>query len=93
MRAMDVELPDEWFTAPETFMHKDYEAKKAMIAALRKPFTLAMAMEEINRYADSEFRYADRSDDAAVDKMLRDVRLRERAGREMEAMKAKGAWG
>lgn len=92
MRAMDVELPDEWFATPEPFLHKDYEAKKAMIAALRKPFTVAMAMEEINRYADSEFRYADRSDDAAVQKLLRDARLRERAAREMEAMKAKGVW-
>lgn len=92
MRAMDVELPDEWFATPEPFLQKDYEAKKAMIAELRKPFTVEMAMEEINRYADSEFRYADRSDDAAVQKLLRDARLRERAGREMEAMKAKGTW-
>ena len=92
MRAMDIELPDEWFARPETFMAKDYEAKKAMIAELRKPFTLDIVMEEINRYADSEFRYSDRSDDAAVTKMLRDARLRERAAREMEEMKAKGTW-
>jgi hypothetical protein len=49
-------------------------------------------MQEINRYADSEFRYSDKSDDAAVTKMLRDVRLRERATREMEELKAKGLW-
>ena len=92
MRSMDVELPDEWFEKPEAFTARDYETKKAMIAELRKPFTLEIAMEEINRYADSEFRYSDRSDDAAVQKMLRDARLRERAAREMEDMKRKGLW-
>ncbi|ESY77212.1 hypothetical protein X740_24965 [Mesorhizobium sp. LNHC221B00] len=49
-------------------------------------------MQEINRYADSEFRYSDKSDDAAVEKLLRDARLRERAAREMEEMKKKGNW-
>lgn len=92
MRSMDVELPDEWFASREPFLAKDYETKKAMIAELRKPFTMQIVMEEINRYADSEFRYSDRSDDAAVQKMIRDARLRERALREIEAMKAKGMW-
>jgi hypothetical protein len=92
MRAMDIELPDDWFEKPETFMHKGYDDKKAMIEELRGPFSMAMVMQEINRYADSEFRYSDRSDDAAVDRMLRDARLRERAAREMEEMKNKGTW-
>jgi hypothetical protein len=93
MRAMDVELPDEWFEKPETFMHKSYDDKKAMIEELRKPFTMEMVLQETNRYADSEFRYADKSDDAAVEKMIRDARLRERAVREVETLKAKGQWG
>lgn len=92
MRALDIELPDAWFESPDAFTAKDYETKKAMIAELRKPFTMEMAIEEINRYADSEFRYADRSDDATVQKMLRDARLRERAGREMESLKREGKW-
>jgi hypothetical protein len=92
MRAMDIELPDEWFAAPEAFMHKGYDDKKAMISELRRPFTMDVVMQEINRYADSEFRYADKSDDAAVQKLLRDARLRERAAKEMEALKAKGKW-
>lgn len=92
MRAMDIELPDDWFEKPETFMHKTYDDKKAMIEELRGPFSLDIVMQEINRYADSEFRYADKSDDAAVQKLLRDARLRERAGREMEALKQKGLW-
>ncbi|PBB24928.1 MULTISPECIES: ATP-binding protein [unclassified Mesorhizobium] len=92
MRAMDIELPDDWFEKPEAFMHKGYDEKKAMIEELRGPFSLDIVMQEINRYADSEFRYSDKSDDAAVEKLLRDARLRERAAREMEEMKKKGMW-
>jgi len=92
MRAMDIELPDDWFEKPETFMHKPYDDKKAMIEELRGPFSMDMVMQEINRYADSEFRYADKSDDAAVEKLLRDARLRERAAGEMEELKKQGLW-
>ena len=61
MRAMDIELPDEWFETPDAFMHKPYDDKKAMIEELRGPFTIEMVLQEINRYADSEFRYTDKS--------------------------------
>jgi hypothetical protein len=37
MRAMDIDLPDEWFETPEAFMHKSYDEKVAMISELRKP--------------------------------------------------------
>ena len=81
VRAMDFELPDEWMENPELFLFKDYEGKKAMIGDLSKPITLDMIMQEINRYADSEFRYADKSDEAAIDDMVRDF------GRSEEAKK------
>ncbi|MBX3598125.1 MAG: ATP-binding protein [Rhizobiaceae bacterium] len=92
MRAMDIELPDEWFETPEAFMRKTYDEKKAMIEELRGPFNMEMVMQEINRYADSEFRYSDRADDSAVQKLVRDTRLRERAVREIEELKKKGLW-
>lgn len=92
MRAMDIELPDEWFEKPEAFVHKGYDEKKAMIEEMRRPFSLDMVMQEINRYADSEFRYSDKSDDSAVEKLLRDARLRERAAREMAELQKKGLW-
>ena len=92
MRAMDIELPDEWFETREAFIGKSYDEKKAMIEELRRPFTMDMVMQEINRYADSEFRYSDRSDDVDVTKIIRDARLRERAIREIEEAKAKGSW-
>jgi ATPase family associated with various cellular activities (AAA) len=92
MRAMDIELPDDWFAKPETFMHKSYDEKKAMVEELRGPFSMAMVMQEINRYADSEFRYSDKSDDAAVAKMVREAKLRERAAKEVAELQKKGLW-
>jgi len=72
VRAMDFELPDEWMEKPDLFLFKDYETKKNMIAELSVPITVDMVMQEINRYADSEFRYADKSDEIAIDNMVRD---------------------
>lgn len=92
MRAMDVELPDEWFEAPENFVHKPYDEKRDMIAELRSPFTMDMVMQEINRYADSEFRYTDKSDNAAVEEIIRRERQREKAIGEIEGMKKDGRW-
>ncbi|MCB1332678.1 MAG: AAA family ATPase [Roseivivax sp.] len=81
VRAMDFELPDAWMEQPELFLFKDYDTKKAMIEELRRPITIEMVIQEINRYADSEFRYADKSDEVAIDAMVRDF------GRQEEAKK------
>ncbi|MEO0378724.1 MAG: ATP-binding protein [Pseudomonadota bacterium] len=81
VRAMDFELPDEWMENPELFLVKGYDEKKAMISDLRVPITVEMVVQEINRYADSEFRYADKSDEVAVEAMVRDF------GRQEEAKK------
>ena len=81
VRAMDFELPDEWMAEPELFLFKSYDEKKAMIEALRVPITTEMVIQEINRYADSEFRYADKSDEVAIEAMVRDL------GRQEEAKK------
>ena len=92
MRAMDIELPDEWFEKPETFMHKPYDEKRDMIAELRAPISMDMIIQEVNRYADSEFRYTDKSDSAAVENLIRDQRVRERAIAEINEMKERGQW-
>lgn len=81
VRAMDFELPDEWMETPELFLFRDYDAKKAMIEDLRVPITVDMVIQEINRYADSEFRYADKSDEVAIDGMVRDFGRQEEAKR------------
>ena len=81
VRAMDFELPDEWMEKPDLFLLKDYDTKKDIIADLSVPITVDMVMQEINRYADSEFRYADKSDEIAIENMVRDY------GRQEEAKK------
>jgi energy-coupling factor transporter ATP-binding protein EcfA2 len=81
VRAMDFELPDEWMETPELFLAKDYPSKMAMIEDMRKPITVEMVIQEINRYADSEFRYADKSDEVAIENMMRDFERSEEAKR------------
>ena len=92
MRAMDIDLPDEWFEDPATFMHKSYDEKNDMISELRTPITMEMIIQEVNRYADSEFRYTDKSDSAAVENIIRDLRVRERAAAQITEMKERGQW-
>ncbi len=79
VRAMDFELPDEWMEEPEMFLFKDYDTKKAMIEGMRQPITVEMVMQEVNRYADSEFRYADKSDEVAISDAVRDMQRMEEA--------------
>lgn len=81
VRAMDFELPDEWMEDPDLFLFRDYDTKKGMISELRQPITVDMVIQEINRYADSEFRYADKSDEVAITDMVRDFGRTEEAKR------------
>ena len=81
VRAMDFELPDEWMEQPELFLFKDYDTKKVMIEELRQPITIEMVIQEINRYADSEFRYADKSDEVAIENAVREMGRMEEAKR------------
>ncbi len=81
VRAMDFELPDAWMEDPDLFLFKAYDEKLAMIRDLTTPITVDMVLQEINRYADSEFRYADKSDEVAIEGMVRDFRRSEEAKR------------
>ncbi len=81
VRAMDFELPDEWMEEPDLFLFKPYDEKLAMIRALMTPITTDMVIQEVNRYADSEFRYADKSDETAIQTMVRDFGRQEEAKR------------
>jgi hypothetical protein len=48
---------------------------------MSRKITVDMVIQEINRYADSEFRYADKSDEAAIEAAVRDMRRMEEAKR------------
>ncbi|MTH95901.1 ATP-binding protein [Roseibium sp. RKSG952] len=88
-RSMDVDLPDEWFENPEVFMHLPLARKVEMIDELRKPITFATILQEINQYAGSEMRYADKSDDAAIDDMVRNMQRTEAANERFIGAKKK----
>lgn len=75
VRSMDFDMPDEWFEDPNLFLFKDYDTKKKMIEEFINPITPKMLLQEINRYADSEFRYANKSFDAAVDARVREYEI------------------
>jgi hypothetical protein len=81
VRAMDFELPDDWMENPDMFLFKPYDDKLTMIKGLMQPITVDMVIQEINRYADSEFRYADKSDEVAIESAVRDMRRMEEAKR------------
>ena len=81
VRAMDFELPDAWMEEPDLFLFKGYDEKLAMIKGMTQKITVEMVVQEINRYADSEFRYADKSDEVAITNMVRDFGRQEEAKR------------
>ncbi|MDR7124368.1 ATP-binding protein [Pseudotabrizicola sp. 4114] len=81
VRAMDFELPDAWMESPDLFLFKAYDDKLAMIRDLMTPITVDMVIQEVNRYADSEFRYADKSDEVAIEGLVRDYQRTEEAKR------------
>lgn len=84
LRAMDFDMPDEWFEAPEPFLHQPYNVKLAMLSDLRQPITPAMIVQEINRYADSEWRYSETSDEAAITDAVRSMERIAEAQRRFE---------
>jgi len=81
VRAMDIELPDEWMEKPDLFLFRDYDTKMAMLRDMMQPITVEMVVQEINRYADSEFRYADKSDEIAIEGAVRDMQRMQEAKR------------
>jgi hypothetical protein len=54
-RSLDVDLPDSWFNDKSTFFEKTYKEKLSMISEFAKPLTSEMLLQELHRYADSEF--------------------------------------
>ncbi|MFN3293365.1 MAG: ATP-binding protein [Gemmobacter sp.] len=81
VRALDVDLPDAWMENPELFLFQPYDRKKDMLREMIRPITVDMVIQEINRYADSEFRYADKSDEVAIAALVRDMGRAEEARR------------
>jgi len=83
-RMMDFDMPDDWFENPELFMWKDYSVKTDMIKELMTPITPTMLMQEINRYADSELRYSNKSFDSSVEAAVNHIKIQEAAMKKLK---------
>jgi len=84
-RAMDFDLPEEWFEDPARFFARPYETKLAMLGELRGEVTPQMMLQEIHRYADAEARYGDAEATRALDERKQALVLDARARAEVAA--------
>jgi len=64
----EFDVPEEWFSDPALYLSKPYDEKVALLATLYRPITGDMIAEELEKYFNSEQRYAD---DARVQKAER----------------------
>ncbi len=64
----EFDVPEEWFSDPTLYLSKPYDEKVALLATLYRPITGDMIAEELEKYFNSEQRYAD---DARVQKAER----------------------
>jgi SpoVK/Ycf46/Vps4 family AAA+-type ATPase len=71
----DFDVPEEWFGNPAIFLQKSYDEKVGLARSLYRPITGEMIAAELERYFNSEQRYAD---DARVQRA-------ERVAAELEA--------
>src|SRR3989339_19373 len=74
-RINDYDIPGDWYEKPDTFFAKPYEERVSMLRALSKPVTGEMVIEEIERYASSEQRYASDKFESDVKKRLNDYKV------------------
>ncbi len=74
-RSLDIDMPDDWFTSADAFMHQPLATKIAMIKELQKPVTATMMLEEVNRYADGELRFAAKAAESEVERRVRSMEV------------------
>jgi SpoVK/Ycf46/Vps4 family AAA+-type ATPase len=55
----DFDVPEEWFANPAIYLSKPYAEKVKLLTTLYRPITGEMIATELERYFDSEQRYAD----------------------------------
>jgi hypothetical protein len=55
----DFDVPEEWFSDPAIYLQKSYDERVARIKTLYRPITGDMIAAELERYFNSEQRYAD----------------------------------
>jgi hypothetical protein len=78
-RMMDFDLPGEWLEKREAFFGQPWERRLAMLSELRGEITPEIVIQEINRYAESEVRYADAAEQRELTERTRQIVLEARA--------------
>jgi hypothetical protein len=83
----DFEIPEEWFANPALFLQKSYDQKVALAKSLYRPITGEMIAEELERYFNSEQRYADDARAQKAERMAADLEA-QLAARDLVARRA-----
>jgi len=78
-RMMDFDLPGEWLEKREAFFGQPWERRLAMLTELAGEVTPEIVIQEINRYAESEVRYADAAEQRELTERTRQIVLEARA--------------
>ncbi len=78
-RINDYEIPNEWFEKPDLFFAQDYKRRVDMLKELCRKVDGNIIIDEIERYALSEKRYADDRFESDVKKKIHEMRVYEQA--------------
>ena len=84
----DFDVPEEWFVNPAIFLQKSYDEKVALARSLYRPITGEMIAAELERYFNSEQRYADDARVQRAERMAAELEAQLEA-REMIARRTK----
>jgi hypothetical protein len=69
----EFDVPEEWFSDPAIYLDKTYDEKVALLATLYRPISGEMIAEELERYFNSEQRYADDAKAQRAERMAADL--------------------
>jgi ATPase family associated with various cellular activities (AAA) len=83
----DFDVPEEWFTNPALYLSQPYDEKVKLLATLYRPITGEMIAAELERYFNSEQRYADDAKIQRAERMAGELEA-QLAARELVAKRA-----
>lgn len=86
-RINDYEIPEEWYEKPEIFFNQDYNKKVDMLKELCRKVTGDMIVQEIERYASSETRYAQEKFDRDVKNGVHYLKVQEESMKQYKGNK------
>ena len=69
----EFDVPEQWFSDPAVYRDKTYDEKVALLATLYRPISGEMIAEELERYFNSEQRYADDAKTQRAERVAADL--------------------